>query len=253
MSKRIPPGVILVMLGALFLVLAAFTAATETAPPPPTDTKAVAPIEVPPTEVPPTEPPPPPTEVVITGSPSQRGLLYDKWWQALELDEPAEDQPLWAIQSTNTRSGKDTWRCKECHGWDYNGANVAYGSGSHFTGFPGVMDAAGSMTPSELLAVLDGTANSDHDFSPMGEEALGKLVIFLSEGLVDVGSYIDAETKAAVGGDGSHGEELFSGTCAACHGVDGQTLNFGSDDDSDFVATIALDNPWEFIHKVRAG
>jgi len=38
--------------------------------------------------------------------------------------------PLWATQSSNTRSGKDTWRCKECHGWDYMGVDGAYGSGS---------------------------------------------------------------------------------------------------------------------------
>jgi thiosulfate dehydrogenase len=24
---------------------------------------------------------------------------------------------LWASQSSNTRDGSTTWRCKECHGW----------------------------------------------------------------------------------------------------------------------------------------
>jgi thiosulfate dehydrogenase len=30
-------------------------------------------------------------------------------------------------------------------------------------------------------------------------------------------------------------------------------INFGSDDDPEYVGTIAIDNPWEFVHKVRAG
>lgn len=207
-----------------------------------------------PTAVPPlTEAPPPPTEVVIRGSVSEGGRLYDKWWQEAEVDEPSGDQPLWATQSTNTRSGPDTWRCKECHGWDYKGPDGAYGSGSHFTGFTGVYEAGGSYSPAELLAALNGTTNADHDFSAIGDEALGSLVVFLKEGLVDVGPYINAETKAAIGGDAANGQGLFSSACSACHGADGRLVNFGDEDEPEYVGTIASDNPWEFIHKVRTG
>src|SRR3989304_6104209 len=62
------------------------------------------------------------------GDPIRGGLLYDQWWDVLEVDAPAEDQPLWGTQTTNTRSGADSWRCKECHGWDYKGVDGAYGS-----------------------------------------------------------------------------------------------------------------------------
>jgi thiosulfate dehydrogenase len=249
--KRTYIPVVFLVVMVLFILTACSTA-TEPPPPPPAETEEVEPTEAPPTEPPPTEPAPP-TEIQITGSASKGGLLYDKWWKTLGLDEPAVDQPLWATQSTNTRSGADTWRCKECHGWDYKGADGAYGSGSHFTGFVGVFEASSSKSQVEILADLDGTAIPDHDFSVVGEEALGDLVIFLSEGLEDVAPYIDAESKAAVGGDGTHGEELFNGICIACHGADGQTLNFGSDEEPEYVGTIAVDNPWEFIHKVRAG
>ena len=44
------------------------------------------------------------------------------------------------------RAGADTWRCKECHGWDYAGKDGAYGSGDHRTGIVGVLGTA--MTPS---------------------------------------------------------------------------------------------------------
>lgn len=204
---------------------------------------------------PPTTPPTetlPPTEVVITGSASVGGRLYDKWWSEAGVDEPSGDQALWSSQSTNTRSGTDTWRCKECHGWDYQGAAGAYGSGSHFTGFPGILDAAMN-SPADLLAIIDGSANSDHDFSAMGEESLGSLAVFMSEALVDVSPYIDPDTKAAVGGDTAKGAELYANTCAVCHGEDGRAINFHDEEEPEYVGNIALDNPWEFIHKVRAG
>lgn len=183
---------------------------------------------------------------------SKGGRLYDNWWQEAGVDEPSGDQPLWTTQTTNTRSGGDTWRCKECHGWDYKGAEGAYGSGSHFTGFPGVLDAQ-SKSLDDLVADLTGGVVADHDFSAMGEDAITDLAGFLQEGLVDVTQLIDAETRAAIGGGVIPGEEIYNATCVSCHGEDGKALNFGSADEPEYVATIALDNPWEFIHKVRAG
>jgi hypothetical protein len=38
-----------------------------------------------------------------------------------------------------------------------------------------------------------------------------------------------------------------------CHGRIGQMINFGDEKEPEFVSTIAKKNPWEFIHKVRAG
>ncbi|MDH5615478.1 MAG: hypothetical protein OEY62_02950, partial [Acidimicrobiia bacterium] len=62
------------------------------------------------------------TAAIVEGDVVTGGLLYDQWWKVLALDAPADDNPLWASQTTNERSGADTWRCKECHGWDYKGA-----------------------------------------------------------------------------------------------------------------------------------
>ena len=193
-----------------------------------------------------------PPAVELSGSIPVGGRLYDKWWSEAGIDEPGEDQPLWSAQSTNTRSGSTTWRCKECHGWDYMGADGAYGSGSHFTGFPGVFMAQ-EMSDGELLAWLDGTTNPDHDFSAMGDEALGSMVTFLQEGLIDQSEFVDYDAKAPVGANADHGQELFDGLCFACHGSDGRQINFGDEEDPEFLGTIAQDNPWEFIHKVRNG
>ena len=180
-----------------------------------------------------------PLEPALSGG----GPLYDAWWVVLGVDIPAGDQPLWATQDTNTRSGADTWRCKECHGWDYRGADGAYSSGSHLTGFPGVLGAA---DPVAALAL------PDHDFSAlMDEAALDALVTFMQEEMTDITEFVNDD--GTVNGDPRFGRDLFSGTCAACHGVDGRAMNFGDEEEPEFLGTIAVDNPWEFFHKASFG
>ena len=182
---------------------------------------------------------------------SDGGQLYDNWWEVLGLDAPETDNPLWATQSTNTRSGSDTWRCKECHGWDYLGAEGAYGSGSHATGFIGVL-ASASKPSDELLSWLSGGVNPDHDFSAvLDETALAALVEFMSSEMADITAYVNAD--GSVNGDPAAGRAMFEGTCASCHGVDGRTFNFGNADEPEYVGTVAVDNPWEFFHKASFG
>ncbi len=182
----------------------------------------------------------------------QGGLLYDKWWTVTGADEPTTDHPLWATQSTNTRSGADTWRCKECHGWDYMGADGAYGSGSHFTGFPGVFGAR-SKSVDELTAALKGDTNPDHDFSTvMDDTALTNLAAFIQSTL-DYTQYVDYSSKTVIGGDAANGQVLYADGCALCHGDDGTKLNFHDPDEPEYVGTIAVDNPQEFLHKALYG
>jgi thiosulfate dehydrogenase len=177
--------------------------------------------------------------------------LYDKWWAVLGLDTPEEDHPLWSTQSTNERSGSDTWRCKECHGWDYLGADGAYGSGSHLTGFPGVLSAS-SLSADELLAWLDGSQSADHDFSSVMEEfALKALATFMISEMADITPYVNADKS--VTGDPANGSDLYESTCSACHGVDGKKINFHDADDPEYLGTIAAGNPWEFFHKASFG
>jgi len=179
------------------------------------------------------------------------GQLYDKWWTvASGASEPTEDQALWSTQTTNTRSGSTTWRCKECHGWDYKGADGAYSSGSHYTGFTGVFEAM-TKSVSEVLDILKGGVNPDHDFSTaMDDDALMDLAEFITEGgVVDVSVYINSD-KTISGADTGHGNELYNTVCYICHGADGKTLDFG---DGEYVGTLSNDNPWEILHKIRFG
>ena len=182
---------------------------------------------------------------------TEGGRLYDKWWEAMGAEKPETEHPLWATQSTSTASGADTWRCKECHGWDYKGADGVYGSGSHFTGFKGILGAA-EMSAEDLTAWLTGGKNADHDFSAQfGEDQIAMLVAFMQEGLVDVSTYINADKT--VNGDSAHGASLYGTTCARCHGADGKTINFGDEAEPEYVGTVGTDNPWEAFHKLRVG
>ncbi|MFQ5613414.1 MAG: c-type cytochrome [Anaerolineae bacterium] len=222
---------------------------------PPAATEAPAEVEAPAaTEAPaeaeaPAEPEVP--EVELFGDPIRGGVLYDKWWPPLGLDTPAGDHPLWATQSTNARSGADTWRCKECHGWDYKGADGAYGSGSHFTGFAGVLSAV-DKGPGYVLGALQGETDPDHDFSTvMDEQALTDLALFILEETMDYDPFVGPD-KMALGGDLALGEELFQ-DCADCHGPQGTAINFKNVAEPEYVGGLAQDNPWEFLHKLRFG
>lgn len=179
------------------------------------------------------------------------GLAYDKWWSAFDADEPDADHPLWATQSSNERSGSTTWRCKECHGWDYRGAQGAYGSGSHFTGFAGIFDAQ-DKSSDDLTGAMTGDL-ADHDFSSiLSDDEVANIVAFIRDGLDDYGQFI-ADDKTAIGGDLGNGETLYASICTTCHGADGTQLNFGDADDPEYLGTIAVGNPWEFFHKVKYG
>ncbi len=200
-------------------------------------------------------PAPVPAPEATPASIAKGGLMYDKWWKAVEeATEPTDDHPLWALQSTNERSISTTWRCKECHGWDYQGKDGAYSKGSHFTGFPGIYTAAMTQSKAQLLGALTGGVNADHDFSSvLSKAALEDLVNFLKEGPIDNAKYIDYETKKAIGANISHGLELYTDTCTACHGADGKQINFGDEADPEYVGTVASGNPWEALHKIRFG
>jgi len=68
------------------------------------------------------------------------GQLYDDWMAVLE-------------HSIGKKKGKTTWRCKECHGWDYMGEDGAYGKGGHYTGIKGLRRAVG-MDVDELISII---------------------------------------------------------------------------------------------------
>ena len=81
------------------------------------------------------------------------GRIYDNWWSALDRDEPEGTNPAYPIGVNTEQTGEGTWRCKECHGWDYRGKDGAYAKGAHATGIKGIQGAAGK-DAAEVAALL---------------------------------------------------------------------------------------------------
>ncbi|MBI5824440.1 MAG: c-type cytochrome [Chloroflexi bacterium] len=235
---------LLVLSGVLLVLVAVLAACGGNA--------TEAPVVEQPTEAPVVTEAPTEAPVSLSGDPIHGGLLYDNWIKVLGVDTPEGNQPLWATQTTNTRSGKDTWRCKECHGWDYKGVDGAYGGGSHQTGFVGVFQVAGT-DANEILAALKGSTNPDHDFSAvMDEQALTDLALFLSEYQFEGSAFINAD-KTITGGDLESGKAVFGENCTDCHGPQGTAINWKNDATPNYVGFLVLDNPLETLHKVRFG
>ncbi len=194
------------------------------------------------------------------------GKLYDRWWAEIAAVAPAIDHPLWPFRPdpvSNTRTGADTWRCKECHGWDYKGVDGQYATGTHRTGFPGILGTA--LGTSELFTLLReppsntggaGVLNG-HDYgSVLGDPQIQDVVAFVRQALIDDDAFVEPVTGVFVG-DASQGEIHYttggSVSCITCHGADGAAINFGTFDAPEFLGTVAVHNPWEFLHKVRVG
>ncbi|MEE9385157.1 MAG: c-type cytochrome [Nannocystaceae bacterium] len=208
------------------------------------------------------------------------GILWDRWWQVDGVLEPLEpgstgdaedrpplpsevssilvDSPLYVQNPVaNQRRGPDTWRCAECHGWDYRGKHGEYAAGTHQTGFGGVWGARSASAEQLFDAVGHGGqiehGATGHAFAKvLSERDIADLVKFLREGLVPRSDFVQAQGTAR--GDVERGLTRFSESCVSCHGEDGKKLNLAEDQtQARYLSDVALDEPGRFIHKARFG
>ncbi len=176
------------------------------------------------------------------------GRLYDNWAKTLGLEAPQDTHP--SYPQAGSQTGPGTWRCKECHGWDYKGVDGQYGSGSHFSGVGGLRDWVAAEPASIVAAIRDGTHGYTEEMIPA--DAADRLAWFVSTGQHDTDAYIDFDT-GEVRGDLARGGEIFQTICAACHGFEGTALNWGDADEPGYIGTESQANPWEVLHKIRNG
>lgn len=195
--------------------------------------------------------------------PIRGGRMWDNWWMALSIAPPMGDHPLYPPEGQQT--GSATFRCKECHGWDFKGAAGAYGSGSHYTGIGGVYGT--TLTATEMFKLIrDDDIPNGHGYRNYGlsDAVIWDLVDFITKHVVDTDLYIDA--NAAFIGSAAVGQSYYNTTtggllrCAACHDESspphpykGTAYDFGSGPSPEWVGTLAVDNPWELFHKIRFG
>lgn len=186
---------------------------------------------------------------IVTGA-----QLYDKWFAVLDGVTPSGNMLIWSRQSTNSRSGLDTWRCSECHGWDYLGVEGAYGSGSHMTGFPNVMALSAEMSSSEIMDHLKGSKDPAHDFSKYLSDAdLLKVADFLKFGTINDQEYINPVSLKVVNENLENGKSLYQSSCVKCHGEDGKLIVFKTEGIDEYLGSVANRDPWRFLHRTRFG
>lgn len=177
------------------------------------------------------------------------GMLYDKWWKVLKLESPDQKHP--AYPSEGSAKASDSWRCKECHGWDYQGKAGAYSRGSHFTGIIGINSSANA----DITKIQTILADKTHQYDTvLPESALQQLSTFVSQGQIDMSQWIDATTQKAKG-DAKSGGQLFHTLCVKCHDKDKSTYPDQSEDAGgnslEELAALSRENPWETLHKIR--
>ena len=173
------------------------------------------------------------------------GLLYDKWYTVLGERAPGEKHPLYPEDGKYASKPGTTWRCKECHGWDYQGKDGAYAKGKHYTGIKGI-DGMRDGDPAKVVALLK---DDKHGYGDKLEDAdLQDLANFVTKGQTDMDTYIDRGSKMAKGGDAAKGAAYYNTICAKCHGMDGT-----EPEDMGKSLGKQMGNPWEVMHKIMNG
>lgn len=176
------------------------------------------------------------------------GRLYDLWWVVLLIDPPEGRHP--AYPKAGVASDLETWRCVECHGWDYRGRDGVFVGGPHYTGIKGI-DAMAGADPERITQILRAPG---HGFSEemISDRALSALALFVSKGQGKPTAHINPTTLKARGRP-DEGRKLFQTICAICHDFDGRAWITGEDDGLNNLGAIASSDPWRALHKMANG
>jgi len=192
-----------------------------------------------------TEPRDPSSEWLI----AYGGRLYDNWMKLITRATPGARHPSYPVSGKEI--GPNTWRCKECHGWDYNGRDGVYGDAgsSHYTGIKGIRGYFGG-DPLEVVKILrDDTHGYDRRMLP--KWAAERIALFVTKGQIEPETYLNAD--GTPNGDPARGKGVFQNLCAVCHGFDGRSINFGTQSSPEYLGTVASENAPELLHKARNG
>lgn len=218
-----------------------------------------------------------PLDAHTTLSPSHvRGArIYDNFFIELDEADPGVDNPLIAIGTptdpAHTLTGMNSYRCSQCHGFDYEGGIYTFNNGAT-NNLLELRDVRGR-TEEDVFHLLmngfhifDGTAVVNvHNYSTLlTEQAIVDVSDFVVNEIFDTHVYIRAPTSEGLG-DITEGMEIYNsqavaGEVPAFTRVDGSNFNCVDchGDTGNLVAgvdlyTLAWSNPFEWLHRVNFG
>jgi len=172
------------------------------------------------------------------------GRLYDNWQMELRTLPPSVPHPAYPRAAVYAEDAPRTWRCKECHGWDYLGRDGGYASGAHATGIKGIRGLAGAPLERIIAILRDDT----HRYGAvLKQRDLLDLAQFVSLGQIDMDHAIDRTTRRAQG-EPARAADYYGTICASCHGRDGAAIITTMP-----LGRLANDSPWEALHKIFNG
>lgn len=160
------------------------------------------------------------------------GRLYDDWSRELKDRPPGTPHPAFNAKVVGVPAA-ETWRCSECHGFDYRGKN----------GMPGIRARQGS-EPAAIVALLK---DPKHGFGALlHDNELMDLAQFVSHGQADMPLLVESARRPGTAPT-SVGRQ-FGTICAGCHGLDG-----GKQLGVPPLGDIARQHPVEVLHVILNG
>lgn len=172
------------------------------------------------------------------------GRLYDNWWRELDERPPADRHVSYPLGSAAATDAPRSWRCVECHGWDYRGSAGQFGKGERYTGIKGITALAGT-EPAKVLSIL---RDSRHGYGEvMDPQDLNDLAAFVALGQSPLMARIDP-ASGKLTADPKPAAAIYLTVCASCHGVDGQAMaNIPP------LGDLARSDPWQTLHNILNG
>ena len=181
--------------------------------------------------------------VNMASSVANGGRLYDDWQAQLGGQRQALPHPSYPAKAYYANVPSETWRCKECHGWDYKGNEGVYAKGNHATGIKGIRAMAGA-DPEKIMAVL---TSSVHVYGAvMKYRDLLDLANFVSYGQIEMDKVVDSKTGLARG-DAAKGSAHYRTMCAACHGLEGRYVAKRA------MGRVTKEDLWHSVHNMLNG